>query len=221
MEWPGIIICLLTYKRTQYTIPCVESICQGLKYSGELGWYIADDGSGDDHMSEIFQAIHNNDHHFIGWHSERIGPGPSWSKACQYALQAYDYIFWLEDDWTCRYDVNIDPYIRLLIERQDVGMVRLGRMAVGLEMTAVGHNGIHYMDISKKTPYCYSGNPSIRHRRHFDAYGFYSGDPAVGPGDNEIYHDQRVRSKDGPAVWWPVDIGGWGAFDHIGTDQSY
>lgn len=220
MEWPSIAICLLTYKRLEYTIPCIDSISASLKYSGDLGWYIADDGSGPDHMHTIFTNLNANQQHWIGWHSERLGPGPSWTKACEFVLMGYDYIFWLEDDWVCRYEVNIDPYVKLLEERLDIGMVRLGCMAVGLKMEAVGYDGIHYMNISKKTQYCYSGNPSIRHRRHFDAYGFYASDQR-GPGDNEIYHDQRVRSRSGPQVWWPVDIGGWGAFSHIGTEQSY
>lgn len=220
MEWPSVAICLLTYKRLEYTLVCVDSISKGLMYSGELAWYIADDGSGGDHMAEIKNLLLANDQHWLGWHSERIGPGPSWTKACEFALQGYDYIFWLEDDWVCRYDLNIDPYIRLLEERQDVGMVRLGHMPVGLKMESVGHNRVHYMDISRKNQYCYSGNPSIRHRRHFDAYGFYADDKRS-PGENEIFHDNAVREHDGPKIWWPVDIGGWGAFLHIGIARAY
>jgi hypothetical protein len=123
------------------------------------------------------------------------------------------------DDWKLMRDLDIEPYVRMLHERPDVGMVRLGGLPVGLDLHSVGHGGIHYLNVLRSTSYQYSGNPSLRSVRFARAYGPYPEDK--NPGDTEIAYDARVRSIEGPAIWWPVDLGGWSVWGHIGTQQSY
>lgn len=217
---PRLAICLLTYKRTEYAVRTVESVCENLAFDGDIGWYVADDGSEGEHVFAVMQALDDAGASVFGSHSERLKSGPSWNRAIKNALEWADRILWLEDDWELGEKLDVTAYVDLLTDREDVGMVRMGGMPVGLDLHSVGHDGIHYLRVERSTPYMVSGNPNIRHRRYFDAYEWYP-DDGRGPGDCEIWHDQRVRSSQGPQVWWPLSIGGYGPFAHIGEGQSY
>ncbi len=221
-EWPKVAICFLTYARTEYAIRTIRSTIRHLKYPN-LGWYVADDGSPEEHYKAVMELFENIGVRVFGTHHEKVGPGASWNKAIDEALKQCDIILWLEDDWELNKDLEITPYVKLLMEKENVGMVRMGYMAVDLDCHTVGHDGIHYLRIEKSTQYAYSGNPSLRHRRYFDAYPRYPTDK--NPGECEIYHDHDVRLKvpDGPEIWWPINLPGcgWSCWGHIGTEQSY
>jgi len=220
-EWPRMAACLLTYQRTDYAVRTVNSVCDRLKYPN-LAWYVADDGSDPPHFFSILAALEQKDATVFGSHSEKLGPGPSWNRAVQQSLEYCDLVLWLEDDWELTQDLDITRYVKLLLDKPEVGMIRMGYLAVGLDLHSVGHDGVHYLRVQKSTQYAYSGNPSIRHRRYFEAYeGYPSG---KNPGDCEIWHDAKMREKkDGPEIWWPVNLpnGGWSVWGHIGQEPSY
>ena len=222
-EWPRMAVCLLTYERTEYAVRTVQSVCRNFQYEN-LAWYIADDGSRAEHVSEIVSALEAEKATVFGSHSERLGPGPSWNLAIEKALGQADFVLWLEDDWELNVSLQIEPYVKLLQEVREVGMVRLAHMAIDLDLYSVGHNGIHYLRVEKSQPYTYSGNPSIRSRRYFRAYDWYPKTNQANPGECELWHDDHMRRKEtGPEVWWPINLpgGGWGPFGHIGQKQSY
>ena len=215
--------CLLTYQRTDYAVRTVESFCKNFQYPN-LAWYVADDGSQEAHTMAVTAALEANGATLFGEHSEKMGPGPSWNRAIERSLERCKFILWIEDDWELRNEIDVTRYVKLLMDKPEVGMVRLSYMAVGLNLHSVGHDGTHYLRMEKSTPYAYSGNPSIRHRRYFDAYPWYPTDPSVNPGECEIWHDDKVRNTEGPEIWWPMDLPhcGWGGgFGHIGQKQSY
>jgi len=217
-----VAIVLVTYARTEYAVRTAVSVKEKLKYDGELAWYVGDDGSRVEHFDAVMSALGGVK--FIGHHSEdfvpgKRWPGKSWNKAWQEALKFSDIVLWLEDDWQLGRELDITPYVRLLVEREDIGMVRLGHLAINLNMTSRGHNGIHYLQMWRNMQYAYSGNPHLKHRRFYDTYGQYN--ETILPGDTEIDYDHKFRNTSGPDIYWPVDIGGWGIFSHIGERQSY
>lgn len=221
-DLPRVAIVLVTYARTEYAVRTVNSVRENLVYSQELGWYIADDGSPPVHYETILK--HLMDQNIFGKHSEDFvpgehWPGKSWNKAWELAHEWSPVVLWVEDDWDLRRKLDITPYVRLLMEREDIGMVRLGHLAIDLNTTSRGHNGIHYLQMWRNMPYGFSGNPSLRHKRFAHAYGPYNEE--IGPGDTELDYDARFREIVGPEIWWPVDLGGWGIFSHIGKEQSY
>jgi len=215
-DWPLLGIALLTYRRTDLAVRAVKGMLEHARYSGHTLWYIADDGSPVEHMHALHDLIGGD---LIGFHSERMGPGPSWNKAVARIADQTPYIMWLEDDWELRRDLDLDRYVKLLAESGLVGMVRLGHLPVNLHLESVGYDGTHYLNVLKDRQYCYSGNPSIRHYRHFEAYGGYPTDQRSA-GECETFHDSLVRDRPGPQVWWPVDLGGWGIFGHIGEEKA-
>ena len=216
---PKLVICLLTYQRTDYALRCIDTVVENLRFDGPIGWYVGDDGSAPHHVGKVIDALSVRDAEVIGMHSQRMGPGPSWNRAIEKALEVSDFWLHLEEDWTLNRELDVTPYIQLLTERTDVGMVRLGYLAVGLDLFSVGHAGRHYLQMQRSTQYAVSGNPAIRHRRFHEAYGGYPADR--NPGECEIMLDAAFRAKAGPEVWWPVDLGGWSVFGHIGQQQSY
>jgi hypothetical protein len=234
-EWPRVAIALLTGTaegyppRTDYVMSCIRSIRKRLVYpTGALGWYVADDGSPENHFKSVMAQVGHEWRNgessplIIGQHSERMGPGPSWNRAIQGCLEWADIILWLEDDWELGKQLHIGPYVRLLLDLPDVGMVRMGYMAIDLDLYSVGHKGNHYLRVRWSTPYQYSGNPSLRHRRFFEFYDGYPTDPSVNPGNCEVAYDQQVRDRqNGPQIWWPISLGGWSVWGHVGERQSY
>ena len=227
---PPLAICMVTYKRTDLALRTIRGVSEFLGYPKELlGWYIADDGSDPDHPNALLEQLNTCSERVIGVHNIRYRPagkensyfcGKGWNNALTYAHRFSDFVLWAEDDWELRKPLDIRPYIQMLSERQDVGIVRLGHLAVGSDVRIVGHAGVHYLEYLRTTQYAYSGNPLIRHRRFLDYYGFYSEEK--NPGEIETDYDSRFREGvSGPSIWRPADIPGWGVFGHIGTDKSF
>jgi len=242
-ELPKLAIVLLTYMRTQEALRTILGICGNLSYPKEKrGWFIADDGTPGDHFDILVAYLQEHDEKVVYGHSKRFSPntGEGWNKAIGIAFQFSDYVLVMEDDWELsgNFDMNPDnhpgkvqvnpyldkgildikPYIEMLSEREDVGMVRLGGLAVGNDVEIVGHNGHHYLKYLKSKPYAYSGNPHLRHARFQERYGGFSIE-ALRPGELETEFDWRFRNMDGPDIWRPADIPAWGIFHHIGKDS--
>lgn len=231
LAWPAVALLLLTYRRTGVAMQTMNSVVRNLLYSGPLAWYIADDGSPAEHIAHLLEARElmkdreGRAVDLLGYHSERRGAGANWNAGWRAVHEDHgiDFVLWLEDDWELRAVLELDPYVKLLQEVEGVGFVRLGYMAVGSDLRSVGHAGRHYMEYVRaadRSQYAYSGNPSLRHRRFWEAFGPYP--EGKDPGETEVAYDWRVRSKiTGPEIWWPVDLGGWSVWGHTGQERSY
>jgi len=218
IDFPLLSIVLLTYKRTEEALATLSHLSENLEYSKELrSFYIADDGTPGTHVQVLLDELKKRGEKVIGWHSKRYSPytGVGWNKGLGIAFQNSDYVMILEDDWVLRERFGIYPYVEMLTQREDVGMVRLGGLAVGNTVEIVGHNGHHYLKYHRDQQYAYSGNPHIRHARFMRAYGWYS-EEKLNPGELELEYDGRFRDAEGPDIWRPADIPGWGIFNHIG-----
>ena len=232
IEFPNLSIVLLTYKRTKEATRTLESLCAYLGYEQRLrSFYIADDGTPGKHVEKLLTLLQDKGERILGWHNQRFSPqtGIGWNKGLGIAFQNSDYVMVLEDDWVLRKEFDIHPYIEMLSQcdgqteykgtvSPNVGMVRLGGLAVGNDVRIVGWNGHHYLWYYKNEQYAYSGNPHIRHARMVRAYGWYS-EEKLNPGELELDYDGRVRAMEGPEIWRPADIPGWGVFDHIGESR--
>ena len=194
-ELPHLAIALITYERTECALRTVVSVQTHLDYPN-VGWYVADDGSRVEHTGAILSALHGC--YSLGVHSERLGVGKSQNRALAACFAWADYVLFLEDDWELRAPLDPRPYMRILEHNPDVGMVRLGGLAVGLDCHSVGYDGRHYLRMNRSTQYAFSGNPSIRHRRFHDWYGGYC--EGKRPGETEVEFDGRFRAKDGPNI---------------------
>lgn len=212
-----MIIVFQTYKRTDYALAAIRAIREHLIQPLRLHWFVVDDGSNSDHLKEIAAALPNDN--LIGIHSERIGYGALANIAWREAGQRDPITLWLEDDWVLDRDFDPTHYINLLNTNPEIGMVRLCRIPIGQRGEIIGDGSEVYLKLHKGVHYYFSGNPSIRHSRFYEAYGDYPN--GLKPGDTEVAYDAKIQNLTGPDIVIPIDIGTWGLFGHIGTEASY
>lgn len=220
-DFPLVIILLLTYastdERTEYALRTVRQTKENLGYPN-IKWWLADAGDSRENFDIIKGEISGI--WLQGWHSlPGASAGYNWNYGIHEALNLTDFYIRLEDDWVPQYPIDITPFVQMLQFRDDIGMVRLGYQHVPADMEAIGINGIHYYRYKKSTPFCYGGHPAIIHKRFHEAYGY--NDEEKNPGEVEIDMDWRVRNTPGPEIVRPAEIGGWGAFAHIGEKKGY
>ena len=223
---PRVCVVLLTYLRTEMAVRTVRTLCENLDYPKELlGFYIADDGSPWEHMQAVLDEINRGGLYVVGYHNEKFRPGTpyvglGWNLGLLKGFQAANIILQLEDDWELKSPLDIRPYIRCLLERTDVGIIRLSGLPEGLELKVRGHHGVHYLECLRSASFAYSGNPHLRHKRFSDYYGFFSTKHT--PGDLEIEYDRFFRNDpNGPSIWRPADLPAWGIFGHIGQTRTW
>jgi glycosyltransferase involved in cell wall biosynthesis len=211
-----IVILFPTFNRTEYAVRTIRAARQNLKYPN-LAWYLADSGSTQEHHDICVTELDGAN--IFGSHYQTTSPGRSWNMASDKIFEKSNFLFRLEDDFELNRELNIEKYVKALVERVDWGLVRLGGLPVGLDCKTVGHDGVHYLWMLRSAQYAYSGNPLIMHKRFWERYRYY--DENQNPGNCEIKYDELFRSSPGSEIVWPVEIGGWGCFGHIGERQSY
>ena len=222
---PQLCILLFTYLRTEMAVRTVQGIAEKLDYPKELvSFFVADDGSPWAHMEAIFSAIKEGGYRVAGYHNQSFQTRPycgiGWNFGLRKAHQVSDYIMLLEDDWVLHEPMDIRPYMWMLMERTDVGMVRMSGLTTDNILQVTTHRGIHYFEYLRTARFCYSGNPHIRHLRFTEYYGLFDTDRS--PGDIEVYFDGKFRiMKEGPNIWRPADHRAWGIFDHVGQKRSW
>lgn len=219
-----LAIALLTCGRVEYTIRTIKTLyVAGQHQSGdvEFHWYVADASDRPEDHKQVLDVLNNLSEPILGSHSFPMNPGENWTRAYQSIIENnYDHILHLENDWELvNRDIDLLEYMELLEAEKSLGMVRLAHLAKGSRVEVDGFRGLHYLRFHRSTQYAYSGNPGIHHRRLHDFYGFFECSHNA-PGDVEVDFDSRFRATPGPDIVWPVDLGGWGAFAHIGEARS-
>lgn len=227
-DLPPLAIGLVTYKRTAEAIETIRSTCDRLVYPKELiGWYVGDDGSPEAHHNALIKEIQENGFHVIGHHNDRFREdrsyncGQGWNKTLGICHQYSDFVLWLEDDWRLDSILDLRPYVKILKENEQVGIVTFRILSVGADVHTVGSNGQVYLKYLRTTQYAYSGNPLLRHARYVRHYGEFAEDRS--PGLIELHQDDQYRLdvKNGPEIWRPADLDPWGGWHHIGTDKTW
>lgn len=221
----NLAICLVTYKRTEQAVRTIRGISELLDYPKEnRAWFINDDGSPPEHMQALRETINENGERIQWLNTERYGGGTyncgkGWNLCLGNGFQYSDYVLWLEDDWVLGEHIDIQRHMKLLEEREDVGIVTYRGLTEGSDMTVMAHDGYHYFLMQRTSDMAYSGNPHLRHARFVKRYGIFHEDK--NPGDMEIAYDYVFRHKSGPNIWRPAGINPWGAFQHIGQEKMF
>lgn len=217
MTEPCTII-LLTYERTEYALRTVSSVRENLRYPS-LAWFVADDGSSPNHVEAITSRLSGAD--LLGVWSQRDSYGRSANEGIRTARERGSLLFFLEDDWELSQPFDLWPYAVLLMERESVGMVRMGYLNEGVFGKTMGYQGQLYWELEDETPYIFTGHPSLRHVRFHDHAGGYI--EKLQPGETELAMawSYKQSPKPKPSIVWPCLLGQDGPFSHIGAVQSY
>jgi hypothetical protein len=211
-----ITVILQTFKRTDVALRTIRAARDFLRYE-DLRWYVADDGSPAEHVQAVMRELIG-----AGLHTERRGYGGNANAAWDAADTVGTLSFWLEDDWELTAPLDLYGYAALLMEREDIGMVRLGYLNPGIRGECVGHGASLYWKLDHEPvehwQLAFTGHPSLRHRRYRQAYGNYP--TGLAPGDTELAYAYQYRIGQGPAIVWPTDYPSGGLFAHIGTVKT-
>lgn len=214
-----ITICFMTYQRTEYALRTIQAVRSYLRYP-HIHWYVADDGSSEEHVRAVLDALAGED--LVGLHNLKQGYGASANQAWTRANEISPLSFWLEDDWELRGPLDLWPYAALLMEDDSVGMVRLGALNLEISGHTFAHRDSVYWRLDRipkhdGTP-VFTGHPSLRHNRYQVSYGNYP--KGMTPGNTELAYAYRYRSREGSSIVWPANIPAYGIFGHIGTVKT-
>jgi len=224
-ELPNLAICLVTYKRTEEALRTIGGVCDNLNYPQEKrAWFINDDGSPQEHADALRDELNKRGETLQWLNRERMGgatynAGKGWNACMGVGYQYSDYVLWLEDDWVLEENLDAERHVRLLQEREDVGIITYRGLTEGNDLTITTHGGYHYFMYIRTSQMSYSGNPHIRHARFVKFYGWFNENK--NPGDMEVDYDFRFTHKTGPNIWRPAGIRPWGAFGHVGQFKTF
>ena len=227
---PRVAIGLVTYRRTEMALTTIRSTIQNLQYPKELlSWYVGDDGSPLQHVKSIHSLLVNEGQKIHGFHEERLrhpgqedthNAGIGWNRCLGICHQWSDYVLWLEDDWNLDKPLDLEPYVKLLQNNEEVGICSFRILSTGADIHTVGYDGRVYLQYERRTQYAFSGNPYLRHARYTRHYGTFAEDR--NPGLMELHQDDQYRlAMQGPRIWRPADISIWGSWKHIGSEKSW
>lgn len=224
MDLPLIPILFMTVEREGregLAKRSIKALNKNLLYDGELAFVMTCEKGSESYGDNVLECVPGHWTPYCRYESGSCGY--RWNRAINDIFGTFPPIYYrAEDDFELQNELDITPYVKLLMEREDVGMVRLGLMPINLNLRSVGYDGRIYMDVLPTADYRFSGNPGLIHKRFHDAYGLY--DEHCNPGDTEVKMDWQTRQIDGPRIWMPWDLGKFGTpgpFAHIGNVQSY
>lgn len=219
-----LTVILLTYKRTDYALRVTHAAGKHLFYP-EWGWYISDDGSSSEHHDWVLKSCEATDRPLLGHHNEAVSYGAGANAALSTAFNVGQLVLMLEDDWELTQSLDIWKWAALLMERPDIGMVRMGYLNNGLSGTLIEHKGNLYWNLDDTESkhhsiMAFAGHPAIIHRRYFDSYGLYP--EKWQPGETELRMAWQFAAQPvGPSIVWPAELGSAGPWAHVGGVQSY
>lgn len=219
-------IVLLTYERTEYAIRTIEAAAARLRYP-DIRWFVSDDGSRPEHLTEIVDKLVQLNQTVSGSFSQRSSYGSIANAGIRYLYdeEGVRLFLMLEDDWELLNVLDLWQYAELLVEREDIGAVRMGYLNNSLRGHLTGHRDRLYWalddrDSRNRSSYAWAGHPALVHARHFLVHGFYP--EMLQPGETELaMANQYSYNPPHPMIVWPVHLGEAGPWGHIGTVQSY
>jgi len=217
-EWPPVIVLIITYRRLNLALETIRSVKERLDYPN-FGFHIADDGSGKDYIDALANEI-GPTYSLKVSDAKRGGVGKNMNLGIAGCLERADMWLHLEDDWVLRQPLDLRPCVRLLMENDQIGMVRLGRLAAGLQAHSIaGAEALWWHLVRASDTYIYSGNAALKHRRFHDAYGRYR--EGLHPGQTELTMCHQFNKGKGPGIVWPAWMSTEETFYHIGDSQSF
>jgi GT2 family glycosyltransferase len=218
LDYPVVTVLIITYRRFQLAKKTIESVKQYLEYPN-LKFHIADDGSGADHIGKLFEVI-GNKYPITCSNSERGGLSKNTNMGIAACLQNSDYYLQLQDDFVLTHSLDLKPSVQLLQERNDIGMVRFGKLSPRIKGTVFeGVNHYWWLLDRKSDTYVFTENPHLCHRRFTENMGVMREDLRMGHAELDMC--SRFNLGNGPEIVWPAWLSTQDMFQHIGDSQSY
>lgn len=218
-----LTIILLTYDRLEYAETTLRSTLKHLKWSGELGLHIADDGSPDGYVQHLIEVAVASERlkSLSLTNAGRRGYGASYNLATQQVHCGTDLVLPLEDDWCLMRGLDADALARVFEEDASIGAIRLGYIGFTqrLRGTIRGIAGQTFLefDPDSEERHVFAGHPRIETVAYERRVGPWP--EGLDPGTTEFEVAGIRAAREG--VLWPMDLRPHGdAYAHIGTIQA-
>lgn len=207
MNYPPITIVMTTFiptgddgdKRILVEDAALQTWADNLKYRGKINLHIADDGSVKEGIHIPNRWMRNLDS--LSYSSQsRKGVGASLNAGFRKAFETSPLAIYLADDWSLIEPLDLTPWAQLLMEREDVGVVRFSpphpsiRGSVEAFTTNLQSWGLRL----DRYGYAYGHRPALHHKRFWDAYGEYA--EKCTALECEDRYNLNYCSKEGPDV---------------------
>lgn len=223
MSYPTLGIMLFTYNRIEYAKATIRACLDNIRYSGDIIFHIADDGSSEEYRKELlyFAGCWANITHLGVSNSQRGGYGASYNAATMLVHPRAEIVLPLEDDWKLERPLELDPLVRVLMTEPSIGCIRMGYVGYipgqVLRGTFLWSEGQHFLVFDPYSPsqYVFSGHPRLETVEWARGVGPWpEGLPA---GETELAVAGRLASRNGVA--WPLDLihPKGDLWSHIGT----
>jgi hypothetical protein len=199
-KYPPVTIVMTIYfpegidgvQRRHTAYQTLDSWDDNLEYSGPLHLHIADDGSYC-HFNPYWARVTES-------RQERHGVGASLNAGIRKAFETSDLVFHAVDDWILKKPFDLDPWVQVLIEREDIGLVRLGPPHPNIQgrVIPVSDNYQGWGLLLDRVYYAFATRPFLMHKRFIDAYGWFEEDTSAVECER-LYNEHFCRST-GPDI---------------------
>lgn len=195
MDYPPVTIVMTTWftdtARRKLAEDTLATWVDLLEYAGDLHLHVADDGSTIKWKPEkIWKGP------LTYSRQERHGVGASLNQGFRQAFKLSPVVAYFVDDWQLKEPLTITPWVRLLLERQDVGIVRLGPPHPYLKGTIMPYTEEWQGWAMKLDRYglTVGHRPELFHQRYTEFYGWWDEDTNA----QEVERLASVRYADKP-----------------------
>jgi len=234
-DWPPVWILFITFRRTEYAIQTLRALQTNLHYPNlhlhvcDDGSKLTDDGTDRNHIEVLKEYWPDSSFHEMSTPWGEFNMGGNTNRGIKLAQeQGVDYYFLVHDDTVLQSPLDLKPYVCILSEYLQTGMIRLNYLAGGLAGHFVGYKAsklgqeITFLRIirewSTQSPwlnnnYTSAFQPTLVHRRFYDSYGLYPEN--LHPGLTECgmcsQYNFSPLGEDGPQILaplhhWPMDV---------------
>lgn len=185
-------------KRYAKMLGCVKSWHDNLIFDGTLRLHVADDGSGIPHKWDSRQ--------------ERQGVGASLNTAFKEAFKHSNIAMYIVDDWMLNSTIDINPWVKLLQNNRDIGIVRIGPPHPGLTGEVQMFNE-GFAIVLDRHNYAFAMRPALYHKRFFEYYGKFA--EGISCWECERIYNEAFCASHGPDIVYALPV----PWEHIDTMQ--
>lgn len=185
-----------------------------MRYQGRVRYHIADDGSYGNHLDYLydwFQSFITKD---VTMSTQpRQGVGTSLNVGFKIAYSVSPLVLYAVDDWSLTTTLDLNPWAKLLVRREDIGMVRLGPPHPNIRGRVEHLNDLGWGLLLERYTYIYAQRPALYHERFTRAYGMFPQNKSAIDAERE--YNERVVSSEGPDVMLAL----YTPWEHIYTES--
>jgi coenzyme F420-reducing hydrogenase beta subunit len=181
-ELPILNVIMTTHNRTGVACYCIDALVKNLKYSGKIQYIICDDRSEPGHCEALeyqFKQCGIFDVIILKTDEDRYGLGASLNNGLYNSFERSDIVLTTEDDWLLVKELNMDLYVKTIIENKEIGGIRLATSSYnGRELKDFDSSFYKFIynssiKILNNNYWIFNNQVMLRHKRVYDKLGYY------------------------------------------------